>query len=137
MERGRKRNAIMQGELIKGQLWRILWNDGNEESGDLRDRTPNPSSRTGQLIIASTVSLTSTPNSTIKSGIALPKPPTLHPAESERNDTLAKARFFLQRDQLRGSFGSSVGCGISTIEEPGWRLRLWDAEVRREREGWN
>jgi hypothetical protein len=136
-ERGGKwEGRETQSELIKGHLWRILWNEGNGTKGNLNevsgDRTPNPSSRTGQLIIASTVSLTSTPNSTIKSGIALPKPPTLHPAESERNDTLAKARFFLQRDQLRGSFGSSVGCGISTIEEPGWRLRLWDAEVRRE-----
>src|SRR5438045_41186 len=93
--------------------------------------TPSPRSSTGQLIMPLIVVFKSTLNSIIKRGTAGPRPPTDHPAASERKETEMKAMFFFHRGQLRGSLGSLLGWGIRTISESLFFLSDWESCIRQ------
>jgi hypothetical protein len=56
-------------------------------------------------------------NSFIKRIIEVLTPPIAQPPSIQKRDIAMKTTVFFQFGQLRGSFGSSVGCGIRTISE--------------------
>jgi hypothetical protein len=77
--------------------------------------TPAPKVRTLQEISPVAVSFKSFPNSSIRSTIAVPRPPITHVTRAVNTRIVLNARDFFHAGQFNGSFTSSEGCGIKTM----------------------